>query len=267
MRKTQVIVAKRKYLLRFRRKCLSNEEISLYKRSDVLFKKAYCSERLYIFCSFTSLLSDFMKMKNKYLSAAVSLILPLLVFQSCEKEGVKLFDGSYSFKTSGILNLDRKTKATTSSEAAVEQTKFSETADSDFPSIPGLPDLPDIPGIDLPEGDRTFSLSLSAESGQMNIIRTEGNSAVVTMNIVGGDALVFDAQADGKTLKLSPLRRIISFRDAAQTATLDVTVSGTGEKHEDVIVFSLNYTGSGESTLYDYKINSSEIKCVAKENE
>ena len=209
-------------------------------------------------------------MKNKYLSAAIGLILPLFVFSSCEKEGVKLFDGSYSFKTSGILNLDRKTKITTSTEAAADPAKVSETADSDFPSIPGLPDLPDlpdIPGIDLPEGDRTFSLSLSAESGQMNIIRTEGNSAVVTMNIVGGDALVFDAQADGKTLKLSPLRRIISFRDGTQTATLDVTVSGTGEKHENLVVFSLSYTGSGESTLYDYTINSSEIKCVAKENE
>lgn len=212
----------------------------------------------------------FNKMKTKYLLAAVSLILPLFVFPSCEKEGVKLFDGSYSFKTSGILNLDRKTKVTTTAEEAMEQTNASETADPDFPSIPGLPDLPDlpdIPGIDIPEGDRTFSLSLSAESGQMNIIRTEGNSAVVTMNIVGGDALVFEAQAEGKTLKLSPLRRIISFRDGTQTANLDVTVSGTGEKHENVVVFTLSYIGSGESTLYDYTINSSEIKCVAKENE
>lgn len=206
-------------------------------------------------------------MKNRYLSAAIGLILPLFVFSSCEKEGVRLFDGSYSFKTSGIINLDRKTKISSSDEPLAQQ--VSDTEDTDFPSIPGLPDFPDfpdIPGIDLPEGDRTFSLSLSAESGQMNIIRTEGDSAVVTMNIVGGDALVFDAKADGKTLKLSPLRRIIRFRDGTQTANLDVTVNGTGEKYEDVVIFSLSYTGSGESALYDYTVNSSEIRCVAKEN-
>lgn len=209
-------------------------------------------------------------MNHRLLTAVLAAAVSLSVFSSCEKEGVKLFDGSYSFKTSGILTVDRKTRISTSAASAAQLTKASGTKDSDTPSIPGLPDLPDLPdlpGIDIPEGDRTFSLHLSAESGQMNIIRTEGSSAVVTMNIVGGDALVFDAQADGKTLKLSPLRRIISFRDGTQTASLDITVSGTGEKHENVIVFTLSYTGSGESTLYDYKIMSSEIKCIAKENE
>lgn len=206
-------------------------------------------------------------MNHRLLTAVLAAAVSLSVFSSCEKEGVKLFDGSYSFKTSGILTVDRKTRISTSAASATQRTKASDTEDSDIPGLPGLPDLPDIPDIDIPEGDRTFSLQLSAESGQMNIIRTEGSSAVVTMNIVGGDALVFDAQADGKTLKLSPLRRIISFRDGTQTASLDVTVSGTGEKHENVVVFTLSYTGSGESTLYDYKIMSSEIKCIAKENE
>lgn len=173
--------------------------------------------------------------------AALAVVASLLSFCSCEKEGVKLFDGNYSFKTSGILTIERTAKVS-ESDASAEI-------------------------LDIPDGNRTFKLPLTSESGQMNVIKTGDNSVIVTMNIVGGDALVFNGKAEGKVLTLDPAVRFLSFRDGANTVSLEITVSGTAEKHDDVAIFTLEYTGGGETTLYDYKILASEVKCVAKLNE
>lgn len=173
--------------------------------------------------------------------AALAVVVSLMSLISCEKEGVKLFDGNYSFKTSGILTVERTAKVSESDASA------------------GI--------LDIPDGNRTFRLALTSESGQMNVIKTGDNSVIVTMNVVGGDALVFSGKAEGKVLTLDPAVRFVSFRDGANTVSLEITVSGTAEKHDDVAVFTLEYTGGGETTLYDYKILASEVKCVAKLNE
>lgn len=182
-------------------------------------------------------------MKMKPFVAALAVVASLLSFCSCEKEGVKLFDGNYSFKTSGILTIERTAKVSESDASA------------------------EIPARISDSGNRTFKLPLTSESGQMNIIKTGDNSVIVTMNIVGGDALVFNGKAEGKVLTLDPAVRFLSFRDGANTVSLEITVSGTAEKHDDVAIFTLEYTGGGETTLYDYKILASEVKCVAKLNE
>lgn len=173
--------------------------------------------------------------------AALAVVVSLMSLISCEKEGVKLFDGNYSFKTSGILTVERTAKVSESDASA------------------GI--------LDIPDGNRTFRLALTSESGQMNVIKTGDNSVIVTMNVVGGDAFVFSGKADGKVLTLDPAVRFVSFRDGANTVSLEITVSGTAEKHDDVAIFTLEYTGGGETTLYDYKILASEVKCVAKLNE
>lgn len=180
-------------------------------------------------------------MKMKPFVAALAVVVSLMSLISCEKEGVKLFDGNYSFKTSGILTVERTAKVSESDASA------------------GI--------LDIPDGNRTFRLALTSESGQMNVIKTGDNSVIVTMNIVGGDALVFNGKAEGKVLTLDPAVRFLSFRDGANTVSLEITVSGTAEKHDDVAIFTLEYTGGGETTLYDYKILASEVKCVAKLNE
>lgn len=180
-------------------------------------------------------------MKMKPFVAALAVVASLMSLISCEKEGVKLFDGNYSFKTSGILTVERTAKVSESDASA------------------GI--------LDIPDGNRTFRLALTSESGQMNVIKTGDNSVIVTMNIVGGDVLVFNGKAEGKVLTLDPAVRFVSFRDGANTVSLEITVSGTAEKHDDVAVFTLEYTGGGETTLYDYKILASEVKCVAKLNE
>ena len=173
--------------------------------------------------------------------AALAVVVSLMSLISCEKEGVKLFDGNYSFKTSGILTVERTAKVSESDASA------------------GI--------LDIPDGNRTFRLALTSESGQMNVIKTGDNSLIVTMNVVGGDALVFSGKTEGKVLTLDPAVRFVSFRDGANTVSLEITVSGTAEKHDDVAIFTLEYTGGGETTLYDYKILASEVKCVAKLNE
>ena len=180
-------------------------------------------------------------MKMKPFVAALAVVVSLMSLISCEKEGVKLFDGNYSFKTSGILTVERTAKVSESDASA------------------GI--------LDIPDGKRTFRLALTSESGQMNVIKTGDNSVIVTMNVVGGDAFVFSGKAEGKVLTLDPAVRFVSFRDGANTVSLEITVSGTAEKHDDVAIFTLEYTGGGETTLYDYKILASEVKCVAKLNE
>lgn len=180
-------------------------------------------------------------MKMKPFVAALAVVVSLMSLISCEKEGVKLFDGNYSFKTSGILTVERTAKVSESDASA------------------GI--------LDIPDGNRTFRLALTSESGQMNVIKTGDNSVIVTMNVVGGDAFVFSGKAEGKVLTLDPSVRFVSFRDGANTVSLEITVSGTAEKHDDVAIFTLEYTGGGETTLYDYKILASEVKCVAKLNE
>lgn len=180
-------------------------------------------------------------MKMKPFVAALAVVVSLMSLISCEKEGVKLFDGNYSFKTSGILTIERTAKVSESDASA------------------GI--------LDIPDGNRTFRLALTSESGQMNVIKIGDNSVIVTMNVVGGDAFVFSGKAEGKVLTLDPAVRFVSFRDGANTVSLEITVSGTAEKHDDVAIFTLEYTGGGETTLYDYKILASEVKCVAKLNE
>lgn len=199
-------------------------------------------------------------MKMKPFVAALAVVASLLSFCSCEKEGVKLFDGNYSFKTSGILTIERTAKVSESDASAEIPARISDSGNIGWPDI-------DLPDVDFPDGNRTFRLALTSESGQMNVIKTGDNSVIVTMNVVGGDAFVFSGKAEGKVLTLDPAVRFVSFRDGANTVSLEVTVSGTAEKHDDVAIFTLEYTGGGETTLYDYKILASEVKCVAKLNE
>lgn len=202
-------------------------------------------------------------MKMKPFVAALAVVVSLMSLISCEKEGVKLFDGNYSFKTSGILTIERTAKVSESDASAEIPARISDSGNTGWPDI----DLPDLPDVNFPDGNRTFKLPLTSESGQMNVIKTGDNSVIVTMNVVGGDAFVFSGKAEGKVLTLDPAVRFVSFRDGANTVSLEITVSGTAEKHDDVAIFTLEYTGGGETTLYDYKILASEVKCVAKLNE
>lgn len=227
-------------------------------------------------------------MKRNLISAAAVFAALLLSLTSCEKEGTRLYEGYYSFKTSGTLTIDREVNASDDDTDADDSTG-DDTAGGDDTSAGttsvqpssalddlldslgiSLPDLRDSLGIDpditLPTTDGTFKSSLSSESGQMNIVTTGENTMIVTLNIVGGDVLVFDATVDGKKITLSPISRILTIKDEGITFTVDATVEGMGEKYGDVVIFSLKYTGDTSYLIYNYTITDSDVKCVAKVN-
>ncbi len=149
---------------------------------------------------------------------------------SCsEKEGASLFEGNYSFKTSGSLNVQRTSPEST--DAPAEATLY-----------------------------------LTAESGQMNIVKDGKDQVIITMNIIGSDVLVFKGEVDKTTLNITQAKRVIDVRDGAVSATFDCTVSGQARRYDNLLIFTLAYDGNGTSSLYNYAVTSSEVNCVAKLN-
>ena len=47
---------------------------------------------------------------------------------------------------------------------------------------------------------------------------------------------------------------------------VDVTVSGTGRRYGDSVIFDLTYDGAYESDGVEYEIVGSDVECVAKMN-
>ena len=77
---------------------------------------------------------------------------------ACQKSPVETISGSYSFKNGGGLEI--------------------------------LGKLPAIDGI-LPERDTGIKSSLIPESGQMRILPKGGNEVIITMNVTGGNPIIF----------------------------------------------------------------------------
>lgn len=176
--------------------------------------------------------------KIRRMAALLMALLPLLaVCTSCDKD-IRQFTGSYSSKTSGQLTL-RKTSTT------------------------GL-------------GADTLTVSLSPESGQMRISEIkddkDGYNLLVSVNLLGGDALSFRAKAkDGQiTLETTPHERFVQARDGNNSnnqMTLSVTTGGSGQLYDDVIVFTLDYQGGGTYNRGNYVIMDSRVDCIATANE
>lgn len=153
----------------------------------------------------------------------------LSVFTSCQKQGVALYEGYYSYKTSGSVEVER---------TMIEGSEKSEE-----------------------------TLSIVSENGQMNILKNGDNKLIITMNAIGGDVVVLDAEVVDNELVISEFSRMVKIEDGSRTVSLNCKVSGSGKKYDDVLILDLNYSGSGSSTLYSYSVKSSSVKCVAKVNE
>ncbi len=164
-------------------------------------------------------------MNIKHLVPIVGVIITLAV-SSCQKEGIDLYEGNYSFKTSGTISVEKKSDSV----------------------------------------NETENLSITSEAGQMNILKKDDDSAIITMNVIGGDVFVLEAVVENNTLRLVPSKRKVTFKEGVQTVSLDCSVSGIGEKLKDVVIFTLTITGSGSSALYNYTITDSDVKCVANLN-
>lgn len=178
------------------------------------------------------------------IKALVAALVLAFSLTSCQKEGAGLFKGYYSFKTSGTIDVNRKTYS-----------PLTDTMD-----------------------EQKISLSLTPEWGQMNVLPISGKSdeMIVTMNVVGGGAIVFKATASGKSLTMEPIERTVTVLDGTDKVSFNVTVNCVAEKYDDVIIFYFDYAGKGSVgdhsetsvTKYsDYVITASDVKCVAKEND
>lgn len=197
--------------------------------------------------------------------AAVAVL--LFVACACEKEGVQRFRGNYTFKTGGTLTVKALAAA---DEPADPENPADGPAESDGQTGQEEPAADE--GESGP-AEELSTMAIASESGQMDIVVTDkaAGSMIVTMNVVGGTVVTFDASADGKTLILSPLSRQITLSPAnyssdAVRPVADVEISGYGERFDNIIIFRLEYKGNYTFAGKKYEIVGSSIDCVAKQN-
>ena len=190
-----------------------------------------------------------MKM-NRLAVTVLSAAIAVACLSSCTKEGSRLFKGYYSFKTSGTME--------------VERTRLYQVPD------PETQTMTDSTVVD------TLQTVLAAESGQMNILSANDKEGemIVTMNILGGDVVIYEAEASRDELLLRTGSRTLNFYCDGKTVTMNVTVDGSARKIDNVVIFDLEYAGETETAGSElgilkstaYKILESGVNCVAKEN-
>lgn len=162
----------------------------------------------------------------------------VLTFTSCKKTKNELFKGYYSFKTSGVITVEKKTYDYDENLLSTEE----------------------------------FEMELPAENGQMNILSVDEDSGamIVTMNIVGGGVAKYEATADKNTLTIDNQTRYL--KTEGSNVFVPVKVSGIGKKYDNTVVFDLKYYCSLTRTSVDtstsiYTIIDSDISCVARSND
>lgn len=160
-----------------------------------------------------------------------------IILSSCKKDGVRLFIGDYSFKTSGEIAISVETE---------------------------------YEGMDLPI-PASLNVSLSNDIGQLNISAMDKKSGkvMVVINYLTGDVVTTTGTCDGDYIRLDEFQRTIL---PVSISTLFSTyyyinVSGTGHIYdENTIVFDMDYNGRGTIGSVTYKIKDKDIKMVAYRN-
>lgn len=159
------------------------------------------------------------------------LICGLLVLSSCQKKGINLFRGNYSFKTSGSITAKR---------AHV---------------------------FDATE----FNITLDNEIGQLQIAKLDrkNDSLVVVMNYMNGDVVVTHARCKGqniifKEFKHNSLKVSI---DGNLDMLCEVNINAKGTMYdENTLVLNMTYSGVASVGLLKYNLYGDDIKMVAIRN-
>lgn len=200
----------------------------------------------------------------------VLFLLPLLAFASCTKQGPAIYSGYYSFKTGGTLDIDGKVydiaRDTTSVDTIVKERTIGGRTFKDTSY------RYHINADTLAVRDTSFLRHLVAESGQMHILNDSGDDMILTMNITGGDPVVFGARFENGNILLSPARRMVAIKpggdqDNDEMVSCDMTVSGTGKRYDNMIIFKMNYSGKYSFEDLDGTVSMSRVDCIATENE
>ena len=169
-------------------------------------------------------------MKRHFLIA----IIAVLAFSSCQKSGMHLFRGDYSFKTSGSVI-------------------FEET---------------------VPEGDSieplSFTVTLPNEIGQLEIsaLGNEKDSLLVVINTLGGEVIVTHAFCDGNEVFLNDFKKnTLLFSGDSITLKNEMDVQASGQMYEDnTIILNMTYDGEAETANRDFKIHGDNIRMAATRN-
>ena len=150
----------------------------------------------------------------------------------CTKSPTDPFTGSYTFKTSGTVTVEV--------EADVPLT------DTDPVSV----------------GTHVFELT--PEAGRMDIKGYGNDTMLVSMNVLGGDVQVFEAELTSDGFRLLPTTRLLR---VSVLPALEVTVSGDAFLVDGILYLNLLYSGARTViSSVTYSIIGSDVICVATKN-
>lgn len=198
------------------------------------------------------------------------LLIPLLAAIACSKQGPALYSGYYSFKTGGTLDIEGKVydiaRDTTRIDTLIKERSVGGRTFKDTTY------RYHIVNDTLAVRDTSFLRHLVAESGQMHILNDNGDEMILTMNITGGDPVVFSALYREGDLILSPTRRMVAIRPddeekSDESVLCDMTVSGKGRRYDNMILFKLEYAGDYSYEDMDGTVSESRVDCIATQNE
>jgi hypothetical protein len=158
----------------------------------------------------------------------------LMMMASCQKKGMQLFRGDYSYKTSGSVTLNEI----------------------------------------LPPGDTTepvsFTVNLLNEIGQLEIsaLGNERDSVVVVMNAMGGEVIVTHAFCDGNEIFLQDFtKNSLLFTGDSIVLKNELNVHASGQMYEDnTIVINMVYDGEAENNNRTFAIHGDNIRLAATRN-
>lgn len=196
-------------------------------------------------------------------------LIGLTLLCSCSKSGIPAFRGNYSFKTGGYLDIKGKVfdikRDTISIDTVVTRRVIAgrEFLDTTY-RYHTVNDT-------IASRDTQFVRHLAAESGQMRILRSDGNRVKVTMNISGGNPVVYDAIIKGTTINLSPCDRRVSVlpdnNTGEQSVAFVMNCKGSGSLYDNTIILDMEYNGRYSYLGLDGNVSSSHINCIATRNE
>ena len=204
------------------------------------------------------------------LKALAFVIALAAMLSSCSKKGADIYRGYYSFKTGGYLDIKGKVYEIKRDTVKIDTTitKIIIGGRTIFDTTYTYHTKNDTIG----SRDTSFIRYLSAESGQMHVVGTDGNLKV-TMNITGGNPVIFNARATNDAITLEPVKRqtavIPDDEGDDKNVSFLFTASGTGHRYENMLLFDLMYQGE-----YNYDDmcgmivpEKSSINCIATKNE
>lgn len=154
--------------------------------------------------------------------------LSLLILSACTQLPTDPYTGSYTFKTSGTV------------------------------TVVVSADVSDAVKLDAKVYD------LTTEVGRMDIKARGNDTMLVTMNVLGGDVYVFDAELTPGGFRLLPSTRTLRVGTLPE---FQVTVSGEAFILDGLLNVNLVYSGS-RTVLpsINYTITDCNVVCVAQKN-